>query len=207
MTAVVSKLWQTTTDVTRWAEVHSICAQAETRRVSADYDTGSITPLEACLLWALADDIQARTVIEVGTFIGTSTSALASASTVKAVYTCDVSNDCLPGTHVIKVFPKQTSTEMLRQLSAQGVLADLCFFDGVLTREDIELLASVCHTNTVFALHDHNYGPKIRKHGMEIMPRKGIGNAQLLQAKWSWLHLVEPLPETTLAALVPEKWL
>jgi len=186
------------------ARVRQMCAEADARRVQADYDTGSITALEAGLLWSLAETVRAHVVIEVGTFIGTSTSALAAASCVERVYTCDVSNDCLPSTDVIKTFPKQTSTEMLKRLSARGVSADLCFFDGVLTPEDVALLGTVCRFDTVFAVHDYNYGPKIRKHGLETMPRKGIGNVGLLKRMWPAHALVLPLPETTLAALVPE---
>ena len=43
-----------------------------------------------------ADHMGARVVIEIGTFVGLSTTALASGPTVEAVYTCDASNDCLP---------------------------------------------------------------------------------------------------------------
>jgi predicted O-methyltransferase YrrM len=186
-------------------DVRGLCADAELRRGQADYDTGSITELEASLLWSLAESLSARVVIEVGTFIGTSTCALASASTVQRVYTCDISNDCLPKTDKIFTFPKMTSTAMLRWLSLEGVSADLCFFDGVLKDDDVELLTSVCRKDTVFTVHDYNYGPKIRKHGLEPnVPRKGIGNIRLLERFWPGHRLVEPLPDTTLAAFVPE---
>jgi predicted O-methyltransferase YrrM len=202
----------TAAPVTFWASlsaepddaIRRVCEEAEQRRVRADYDTGSITAVEASLLRALAESLQARVVIEVGTFIGTSTHALASASSVERVYTCDASNDCLPHTDTIRTFPKQTSTQMLRTMARHGVASDLCFFDGVLNDEDVTLLARVCRPGVVFAVHDYNYGPKIRKHGLETMPRKGIGNIRLLQRTWPSHCLVEPMPETTLAALVPE---
>lgn len=189
------------------AVVQRIAHEAETRRARADYDTGSITELEAYLLRALAERLTARVIIEVGTFIGTSTCALASAPLVTALYTCDASNDCLPSTEVMTTFPKATSTQMLRTLADRGVCADLCFFDGVLSEPDIDLLARVTGPQTVFAVHDYNYGPKRRvKHGvmtLETMPRKGIGNVRLLQRQWPSHGLVAPMPETTLAVLVP----
>lgn len=190
----------------RWmADAQRIALDADTRRVRADYDTGSILPFEAYMLRALADHLAAQVAIEVGTFIGTSTMALAAASSVHAVYTCDVSNDCLGHRPKVTSFPKVRSTEMFRRLVALGVCADLCFFDGVLEEQDIALLAALCHPRTVFAVHDYNFGPKIRKNGArETMPRKGIGNARLLQQKWPTLTVVEPLPGTTLALLVPE---
>jgi predicted O-methyltransferase YrrM len=193
----------------RHARVQRIMLQAEARRVRADYDTGSITEQEAVSLCALAEYLKARSVIEVGTFIGTSTEALAAARTVEKVYTCDVSNDCLPQTAAIKTFPRLRSTDMLRWLVAHlPQQADLCFFDGVLSAEDVALLARVTHPRTVYALHDYNYGPKIRRKGgavyLETVPRKGIGNAALLQPRLSKHVIVEPAEGTTLALLVPE---
>jgi hypothetical protein len=188
-------------------DARRIAKAADHRRRRADYDTGSVTPQEAYLLRALTEYLVASVVIEVGTFIGTSTLALASAESVEAVYTCDISNDCLDSTDVIKTFPKTSSTDMLTRLRQKGVRADLCFFDGVLRSEDVGLLSDVTYAPTVFATHDYNYGPKIRvKHGaqyLETVPRKGIGNIRLLQQRWPSHLVIEPLPETTLALLVP----
>jgi hypothetical protein len=187
--------------------VSAIMGQAEAHRYRADYNTGSILEEEAYLLAALSEALQARVVIEVGTFIGTSTLSLALGSAVQAVYTCDGSNDCLPATDVIRTYPKRTSTHMLRDLSKLGVRADLCFFDGVLQQADSILLQGMVHDRTVYAFHDYNHGPKLRcKHGkqfMETVPRKGIGNVELLKPWLPSHRLVEPPTGTTLALLVP----
>lgn len=208
-TVAVAPLWDTLVakalapSVVSFMQINAVAADA--RRHAADYDTGSILASEACLLRALADHVGARVVIEVGTFIGTSACALASAPTVTALYTCDISNDCFPDGGVIRTFPKQSSTDMLRQLVDQGVRADVCFFDGALTADDIPLLAHVCQPDVVFAVHDYNYGPKIRKRGlMETVPRKGIGNVRLLQTQWPEYRVIDPLPDTTVALFVPE---
>ena len=185
--------------------VRTLTSGAEDRRARAEYDTGSITEDEACLLFSIAELTNARTVIEVGTFIGTSTTAMAGAIGVDVVYTCDVSNDCLPEQDWIRTYPKRTSTDMLRDLVAKGVKAGLCFFDGTLSEEDVNLLEKVTHERTVYAFHDYNYGPKIRKGGKhEIMPRKGIGNVRLLQPRLPKHRLIEPFEGSTLALLVPE---
>jgi len=181
---------------------------AECRRVRAEYDTGSITEAEAYSLCALANHLQARVVVEVGTFIGNSTMALAMGSAVEHIYTCDASNDCLLSTEVIHVYPKRSSTDMLKDLRLVGVQADLCFFDGTLRPVDADLLKAITHKGTVFAFHDFNFGPKVRvrngKTFHEIVPRKGIGNVDLLKPRL-WKHvLVQPQPDTTLALLVPE---
>lgn len=185
--------------------VRAISADAERRRSAADYDTGSVTGFEAYCLLALAQSIAARTILEVGTFVGLSTVALSQATTVQTVYTCDASNDCLPSTEVIRTYPKRTSTHMLRDLIRQQVRADLCFYDGVLMAGDADLILRVTHRDTVHAFHDFNYGPKIRKSGkLETVPRKGIGNVAALQPLLSRYVLIPPQPETTLALLVPE---
>ncbi len=186
-------------------EVHRVVTEAEPRHALADYDTGSILESEAYLLRALAEFLKARVVIDVGTFIGTSAGALASASTVRDVYTCDISNDCLPSAGAIETFPKTSSTVMLAELARRGIRADLCFFDGVLRDEDVRLLAYVTAPGVVFAVHDYNYGPKIRKSGaLETVPRKGIGNIRALQTVWKSYIVMDPLPETTVALFVPE---
>lgn len=185
--------------------VRALSAESERRRSDADYDTGSVTGFEAFCLLALAQSLSARTVIEIGTFVGMSTVALSQASTVKAVYTCDASNDCLQATEIIRTYPKRTSTVMLRDLVRQQVRADLCFYDGVLMPGDVDLILRVTHRETVHAFHDFNYGPKIRKGGkLETVPRKGIGNVAALQPLLSRYVLIPPQPETTLALLVPE---
>jgi len=189
------------------ARVQALIVEADARRARADYNTGSISEAEAYYLWALAQARKARVVIEVGTFIGTSTTALALADSVEAVYTCDASNDCLPATPTIHPYPKRTSIDMLQDLVWKEVVADLCFFDGVLTARDVDLLARVTHPRTVYAFHDYNYGPKIRqRHGkttLETMPRKGIGNVGLIYPRCLGHDLIDPLPESTLALLVP----
>lgn len=153
----------------------------------------------------LAARIGAKTVIEVGTFIGLSTTAMSYAICVEKVYTCDASNDCLSQTGIVRTYPKQTSIKMLSDLAKRKVVADLCFFDGTLCEHDANLLALVTHDRTVYAFHDYNYGPKIRKGGtLETMPRKGIGNARLLQPNLPKHRLIEPFEGSTLALLVPE---
>lgn len=205
--SVATDLWAALMPVycVTWREqVARIAAEAEPRRARADYNTGSILEEEAYLLCALAHVTKARQVIEVGTFIGTSTLALALGADVQTVFTCDSSNDCLPPSAKVRTYPKTVSTEMLRDLRTRGVLADLCFFDGALSQDDAEILQQVTYPGTVYAFHDYNYGPKIRKHGLETVPRKGIGNVNLLR-RWLPSHvLAEPKPGTSLALLVPE---
>jgi len=212
MSAVTTHTWSSfVPSVTRtdWQEeIRQLTVRAEARRFLADYDTGSILPEEAYQLRALAESLKTEVVIEVGTFVGLSTTALASASRVTAVYTCDASNDCLQATLLIRTHAKQSSTEMLVALLLQQVKADLFFFDGTLTQADAPYVRRLSHGRTVYAFHDYNHGPKQRlKHGRlswDIVPRKGIGNVRLLHPSLPSHELVEPLDGTTLALLVPK---
>ena len=167
--------------------------------------TGSITPAAAYCLRAICEYVQARVVIEIGTFIGTSALAMAAAPRVEAIYTCDASNDCLAADAKVRTFPKQTSTQMLERLRTLGVRADLCFFDGVVSATDAILLRDLTHPWTVYVFDDYEYGPKLRKGVWMTVPRKGIGNVALMHPQLPHHRLVKPgVPETMLAVLVPE---
>jgi len=192
--------------------VSELAAEASQRRSKADYNTGSIAWMEAYQLCALANHLQAKTVIEVGTFIGTSTHALGMGSNVEVVYTCDSSNNCCPATDKIKPHPFTGSIDMLNSLLKLGVKADLCFFDGHLKRVDCDALKGLTHANTVFAFHDYNYGPKIRRRPdgttyTETLPRKGIGNVDMIKPQLPHHVLIEPIQGNVLALLVPESML
>jgi hypothetical protein len=184
--------------------VRQIFEESDARRIRADYNTGSITKDEIRMLWALAERFRARVVLEVGTFIGTSALALAMGSSVEAVYTCDSSNDCLDATAIIRTYPKTASQDMWLDLRARNVVADLCFFDGVLRDVDAAALKGLTNQQTIFAFHDYNHGPKLRKHGVAIMPMKGIGNVNLLRPMFPKHVLIDPPAGTTLAVMVPE---
>jgi hypothetical protein len=192
--------------------VSELAAEASQRRSKADYNTGSIAWMEAYQLCALANYLKARVVFEVGTFIGISTHALALAECVHDVYTCDSSNDCCPATDKIRPHPFTGSIDMLNGLRKKGIKADLCFFDGHLKRVDADALPGLTHSGTVFAFHDYNHGPKIRLRPngstyTETLPRKGIGNVELLKPWLSHHVLIEPLKGNVLALLVPESML
>jgi len=213
---VTTDFWSAVLPVTPRADwmtrVSELAAEASQRRSKADYNTGSIAWMEAYQLCALATHIGAKVVIEVGTFVGTSTYALALAECVEDVYTCDASNDCCPSTDRVHTHPFTASQDMLIGLLKKRVSADLCFFDGHLSNEDVNALRVLTHDRTVFAFHDYNYGPKIRRRKdgttyQETLPRKGIGNVDLLKPHLPHHVLIEPLPDNVLALMVPESML
>jgi predicted O-methyltransferase YrrM len=137
----------------------------EANRSMAANDTGSVTAEDAIALWRLARCFRPSVVVEVGTFIGRSTTALRLGSGAK-VYTCDKDNDCFQMEGVI-THPKTSSTEMLKKITEK---VDMFFLDGRISREDVELIAELVTPNTVFVMDDFE--------GME----KGVHNVVKLSS-------------------------
>ncbi|MEO8114233.1 MAG: class I SAM-dependent methyltransferase, partial [Phenylobacterium sp.] len=132
-------------------------------------------------------------IIEVGTFIGRSTLAMASAMDAEDIagdiFTCDGSNAMTvpwSGKSRLHQFPKTTSTDMLGRLD--GVF-DFVFLDGRLTREDLPLLEGLISQDTIFALDDFE--------GVE----KGVANLSQLYGlgKLKSHFLIYPAPGPLLA--------
>lgn len=146
-------------------------SKAETLRGKAKFDTGTISLRAMLYLRAIVEVVRPKTIIEVGTFIGSSTAAMERGLLAHGggrIFTCDSRNDCLPSTDVIECHPWQTSTQMLTALVAKGVKADLFFFDGRIQLPDLPLILKCSTPKTVYAFDDHM--------GQE----KGVVNVNLL---------------------------
>lgn len=176
-------------------EIARVIAEAQPRIERADFKTGSINQTTALALRALCRWVQPHTVVEVGTFIGVSTLSMRASW----VYTCDVSNDCLPsgdyGGMRVVTHPGKTSTQMLPALVAYGAVGHLWFFDGLLTKADPVLIRSLSLPDSVYVFDDYNG------------EYKGVQNVRRLHP-WFPEHVLipaaGPVADTTLAVLVPE---
>jgi predicted O-methyltransferase YrrM len=177
----------------RQALVQSM-AEREALRTKAAYNTGSISVGAAWCLYSLVRYFNVSRIIEVGTFIGKSTLAMASALESKGqggqIYTCDSSNDIrLPAPRNVSIFqfPRKTSTEMLSGLSGSF---EFCFLDGRLSDQDVELLARRLDDTAIVALDDFE--------GIE----KGVMNLVKLRAspKFADHFLAYPAPGDLLKA-------
>jgi hypothetical protein len=133
-------------------------------RKQADYDTGTI-PFEAAVyLRALCRRHRPQAIVEIGTFIGTSTLALVA----PRIYTCDRSNDCFhppAGVTGIQTFPRKASPQMLQAVPGP---VDLFFFDGRLTAADLPEIQRLRRPESVFVLDDF------------IGQEKGVANLRFL---------------------------
>ena len=130
----------------------------EKLRFEAEYNTGSIAISQAHLLYLVVQFFKPKRVIEVGTFIGRSTIAMAQAMdkycSEGEIFTCDASNSIeLPwkGTTKITQFKKQTSVAMFQQLD--GVY-DFLFLDGRVVDEDLINMDRLITDKSIIVLDD-----------------------------------------------------
>lgn len=183
---------------------------AECQKFSPKNPTGSINADSVWALYALANYFQPQTIIEVGTYVGRSTIALAEGQrdgfvTEPEIYTCDATNDCDLSTLTafatnevhVEQFQNQTSTHMFSTLVERGVVADWVHLDGRLVEPDLPHLKKLIHDGTIFSLDDFEFD------------QKGMDNAKalLLMLKMPFYAVMYPAPGTTTAVLLPRSLL
>lgn len=170
---------------------------AETLRPQARYNTGTINLASMIVLRALVEVMRPQTIIEIGTFIGSSTLAMEQGLRGGHLYTCDKDNDCLPSTPTRTCHPYTTSTAMLAALAAKGVKADVFFFDGRIQLPDVALILRCSHPLTTYAFDDY------------LGAEKGVANVQRLAPFLPQHGLIERPPgadpSVTLAMLAARK--
>lgn len=132
-------------------------------RVKAEINTGSISTSSQWALFALAHLTSPKYVLEVGTYIGKSTTALAkgidSAGLIGELHTCDMSNSVeLPlrtNTKIIQ-YPLTSSTQMLCDLIELDYKHkfELLYLDGRLSTDDLHLIGQLCAPSAIVAVDD-----------------------------------------------------
>ncbi len=138
-------------------------------RSEADYNTGSVPYDDAVELYKLVKFFQPKVIAEVGTFIGVSTMTMNLAmDRLVDIYTCDHSNKIDLGVPNIFQYPKQSSTQMFKDMAEKKVGVDLLYLDGRLQQEDFQYFPSIIHDQTIFVFDDFE--------GIE----KGVVNAMML---------------------------
>jgi hypothetical protein len=172
-------------------------SSTETRRQYADYNTGTINRETAILIRAICLWKRPDIVIEVGTFIGTSTQALLAN---KRLYTCDKNNDCVPSTATIVTHPYTRAGTMCRKIQALGVKGDLAFLDGRLKDAEPDELLAVMHSNATYLFDDYTVTDTWKL-------GKGVMNVSRLHLKLPSHVLIRPEEfalGTSLAMLIPK---
>ena len=164
--------------------------RCEAFRARSDYNTGSISVASGVCLYALCRHFAVNRVIEVGTFIGKSTSSMALAlghnGPDGAINTCDKDNACFAPWDgfgcKVRSFPKKTSTQMLTELSGTPGSVDLFYYDGRIQAADIPLIDKLSHPGSIHVFDDFE--------GTE----KGVANAAFLRPALAGYILIEPCP-------------
>jgi len=182
---------------------------ADSREIEARFPsrTGSISLQSIKTVWLLARYFQPGVIVEVGTYIGRSTLAMArgAGDSLRGIFTCDMSFDTWkPPTaedaSKIQYFGKTSSTDMMKALVGRTQV-DMFLLDGRLQNEDLQLISSLRHDRSVFLIDDFE--------GVE----KGVDNALKLRNAFPDLMLLAP-PATLsdgwskshcLAVLLPTK--
>ena len=162
-------------DEVPWGELEDMIKFRQKYRIDADYNTGSVGINDAAELYRLVKFFKPEVIAEVGTFIGVSTMAMYMSDEFLRIYTCDMSND-IPNLfeeadEIIKYYPKQSSTQMFKDLAEKGNKVDLVYLDGRLQQEDFEPLNKIIHDQTIFVFDDFE--------GVE----KGVVNAMMLEGQ------------------------
>ena len=151
--------------------IEKIVEDQQKLREKADYKTGSLPYDDAVELYKLVKFFQPRVIAEVGTFIGVSTETMNLAmERLVDIYTCDMSNNINLDVPNIFQYPKQSSTEMFKDMAEKGVGIDLMYLDGRLQQDDFQHFPKIIHDQTVFVFDDFE--------GIE----KGVVNAMMLES-------------------------
>lgn len=145
------------------AEFFRTLGSLDALRDKAQYKTGSISTAAQWALYSLAYLWQPQLVLEVGTYIGKSTIALAlgaDASRIDCeIHTCDASNTFdLPKCSKARVvqYPGSPSTQMLTEMVEDGFAGkvELMHIDGRIGKDDIALMARLAAPDAIIALDD-----------------------------------------------------
>ena len=131
-------------------------------------ESGSITEADVELLYELIKKFKPKTILEIGTWLGTSAMVMDLASEPgTTIYTCDKHDVCTYESFNVHKYIGM-STGFFDKMITDGVKADFVFLDGRLQGDEGKLLQ--CTTNS-FIVFVHDYEK----------PKKGWKNIRALQ--------------------------
>lgn len=178
--------------------IEKIIWEQQKLRSEADYNTGSVPYDDAIEVYKLIAFFKPRIIAEVGTFIGVSTRSMRLGAPSADIYTCDVSNRIQVDSSDTKLhqYPKQSSTQMFKDLADKKIGVDLIYFDGRVQEEDFKYFPSIIHDHTIFVFDDFEGIEKGTVNAMRlesgtrvlIYPREGRKTAVSLP--FTMLHFV-----------------
>lgn len=114
---------------------------------------------DCAFLSLLIMNYKPKNILEIGTWVGTTSYAMALTDENCNVYTCD-DNNRFVNLHIdankrIYTHPRTHSTEFLKKMLNNDIVFDMVFNDATLTKEDCELLCKLTSKDFIFATHDY----------------------------------------------------
>jgi len=119
-------------------------------------NSGAIRDYEAIFLYKIVKYFNAKKILEIGTWFGTSASVMAEYA--DAVYTCDKHDVYVADNPKVK-YSNEYSTSFIKRLKHDGQKFDLVFADGKVDMEDAKRIVSMMN-KFVFVTHDYAKGQK-----------------------------------------------
>jgi hypothetical protein len=150
-------------------------------------ESGSIDELDVELLYGLIQKYNPATIIEVGTWFGTSAMVMDMASGQAEIWTCDKHDLCVYESHRVHKYTGM-STGFFDRMIESGIKADFVFLDGRLQGDEGKLLRCTADTFTVF-VHDYK------------KPEKGWKNIRALQKLFPGVAVQQPSRDTALMTI------
>lgn len=149
--------------------------------------SGAILEHDVEVLYTLVKKYNPKTIIEVGSWFGTSAMVMDKASNGAAIYTCDKNNVYVYESETVKFFNKGSGNFFSKMIKA-NVRADFMFIDGQIV-EDIAKLPKCMAKNCVILFHDYE------------KPQKGWRNVEALKKISSFKLLVDKENKTALVEM------
>jgi predicted O-methyltransferase YrrM len=210
-------LWETILESTAYrthyarGEFFRTIDTLEELRSGAKVDTGSIPASTAWLLYSAVCHFRPARILEVGTYIGKSTIAMAlgadAADLECEIQTCDETNDIsLPAVARTRIVQHHSSSvEMLRRIHDGGPTRfDFLHLDGRVRPEDLAILRELLSPDAVVALDDFEGLAKGVANALAIRGAKLLPEHTLLYpCSRDRLRAWGLLDQSTTALLVP----
>jgi predicted O-methyltransferase YrrM len=131
-----------------------------TKPLFSECNNSDTTGFSDCsFLSMLIMEYKPKTIMEIGTWVGTTSYTMATTSNDVIIYTCDNNNRFvnlqIEQCNRIKIHPNTHSTQFLKRLNEQKIIFDMIFNDASLSDEDCNLICELSKNEFIFVTHDY----------------------------------------------------
>jgi len=134
-------------------------------------NSGAIGECDVAAIMSLMKKYQPKTIIEIGTWFGTSAMVMDKACSGSAeIYTCDKNNVYVYDSKRVHYY-NNGSGNFLSKMKKAGVVADFAFVDGLIVEDVKKLLRRMSKEGVIF-LHDYKKPLKGYRNGAALLSEK-----------------------------------